>query len=111
MTQLPRSLRQWGQPTFESALKQELQQLEPHLLPLQHAVTEGGLVDGSPIEATITKSEDDGAHINVKAGIFFTEMVPSCSCGDEPQSKPVYCELIIKIDKDSAETEFILCLD
>jgi hypothetical protein len=111
MTQLARSLGQWGQPAFERTLKQELQQLKPNLLPLQYAVTEGGLVDGSPIEATITTSEDDGAHINVKAGIFFTEMVPSCSCGDEPQAKPVYCELIIKIDKDSAETEFKLCLD
>ena len=51
MTQLARSLGQWGQPAFERTLKQELQQLKPNLLPLQYAVTEGGLVDDSPIEA------------------------------------------------------------
>ena len=111
MTQLTQSLRQWGQPDFERTLKQELQKLDINQLPLHLAVTEGGLVDESPIEATIIRSEDDESQINIKAGIFFTEMVPSCSCGDEPQAKPVYCELIIKIDKHSAETEFMLFSD
>jgi len=108
MTQLTQSLHQWGQPDFEHILKKELQQLHPDQLPLQQAVTEGGLVEDSPIEATIIRSEDDGAHIKVKAGIFFTEMVPSCSCGDEPQSKPVYCNINITINKQSGETAFIL---
>jgi len=108
MTQLTQSLRQWGQPDFEQALKKELQQLDTNQLPLQQAVTEGGLVEDSPIEATIIRSEDNDTHIKVKAGIFFTEMVPSCSCGDEPQTKPVYCNINIKINKYSGETAFIL---
>ena len=108
MTRLPQSLRQWGQPDFEQTLKQELQLLESGQLPLHQAVTEGGLVDASPIEATINRSEDDGAHIKIKAGIFFTELVPSCSCGDEPQTKPVYCDITIIIDKHSAKASFIV---
>ena len=111
MTSLPRSLSQWGQPGFEHTLKQELQALDLNQLPLQKAVTEGGLVDNSPIEASITKSDADASHINVKAGIFFTELVPSCSCGDEPQAKPVYCDISIIINKASAEAEFTLCQD
>ena len=108
MTQLTQSLRQWGQLAFERTLKQELQKLDLNQLPLHLAVTEGGLVDESPIEATIIRSEDDESQINIKAGIFFTEMVPSCSCGDEPQLKPVYCNINIIINKHSAETAFIL---
>jgi len=108
MTQLSQSLQQWGRPEFERTLKQEIQQLKPNQLPLHLAVTEGGLVDKSPIEATITRSADDGNYITIKAGIFFTELVPSCSCGDEPQAKPVYCDITILIDKDSAEARFLL---
>ena len=108
MTQLPRSLRHWGQPDFEHTLKKELQQLEPDKLPLHRAVTEGGLVDESPIAATINTSKDTGDYIEINAGIFFTERVPSCSCGDEPELKPVYCDISIKINKSSAETSFVL---
>lgn len=111
MAQLTQTLRQWGRPAFEQTLKRELQQLDLDQLPLHLAVTEGGLVDDSPIETTIIRSEDDVTHINIRAGIFFTELVPSCSCGDEPQAKPVYCDIAIKIDKNSAETEFDLCLE
>ncbi len=108
MTRLSRSLSDWGQTCFEQTLKQELQQLNHDQLPLQKSVTEGGLVDDSAIEATIIRSADDGAYINIKAGIFFTEIVPSCSCGDEPQAKPVYCDITIIIKKDTAEAEFVL---
>ena len=109
MITLPNTLVHWGRSDFDATLKTELGQLDHRQLPLQYAVTEGGMVDNTPIDACILNSQDDGDVISVRASIFFNELVPSCSCGDDPVSKPVHCDLVIRIHKATAEASFDLC--
>jgi len=40
-----------------------------------------------------------------EVGIFFTEPVAGCSCGDGPDTVDIYCRLRIRIDKISAAAE------
>jgi hypothetical protein len=106
---LPKALAHWGQPGFETTLKDELKALDHRLLPLQDAVTEGGIVEAMAIDASILSSQQDNDFITIRASIFFNELVPSCSCGDEPVSKPVCCHLSIRIHRRSAAARFELC--
>jgi hypothetical protein len=97
------ALRDWGSEHFAATLKREILALGPSDLLLHRVTTQGGLVDGAGIDATILDTtEDDGALV-VRVGIFFTEVVGGCSCGDEPASSQAYCEVQLRIDKDTAE--------
>jgi hypothetical protein len=39
----------------------------------------------------------------VHVGVFFREIVGGCSCGDEPFAADGYCEIELRIDKETAE--------
>jgi hypothetical protein len=49
---------------------------------------------------------DDPNSIRAKVGIFFDEILGGCSCGEEPASLQSYCELLVRIDKATAEAQF-----
>ena len=108
MTRLTKSLQQWETETFSKTLKQELENLEPGILPLNLATTQGGLVDDSNISALINQITDTTDDIQIKAGIFFNEIIAGCNCNDDPVSDNTYCELLIMIDKTTAEVNFSL---
>lgn len=100
------SLHAWPSVSFFQALKNELEQLEPGTLPLHKAVTQGGYVDDSHITATVFHAEEDNGAIHVRVGIFFTEIVINCGCGDDPMETNTYCTMQIRIDKDTGQAEF-----
>jgi hypothetical protein len=106
MPKLLNSLRAWHSASFFQTLKNDLEQLEPGVLPLARAVTQGGYVDDSHITATVLHAEDDAQTIQARAGIFFTEIVINCGCGDDPMETNAYCELRIRIDKTTAQADF-----
>lgn len=108
MTRLTKSLQQWETETFSKMLKQELENLEPGVLPLNLATTQGGLVDDSNICALINQVSDNKTEIHVKTGIFFNEIIAGCNCNDDPASDNTYCELLVIIDKNTAEVTFNL---
>jgi len=108
MTKLSKTLNSWGSTTFRQTLKQELENLESGVLPLYQATQLGGQVDDSNISVLVNSVSDNAPQIQAKVGIFFHEIMGGCSCGDEPRSENSYCELLVSINKDTAETKFII---
>ncbi len=78
---------------FADTLKAEIEALPAGSLPLDKATLTGWHIDDSHITATVLRAEDDATRIAADVGIFFTEIIAGCSCGDEPQSQGNYCEL------------------
>jgi hypothetical protein len=106
VARLSRVRDSWAGPDFATILGDELQALGGEGLPLHLGLNEGGMVDASRLQVTVIRSEADPAVIRATVGLFFTEVVGGCSCGDEPEAKPVYCEMRVHIDRGSAETRF-----
>jgi hypothetical protein len=105
------SLRAWNSESFFQTLKNELEQLESGVLPLDNAVSQGGYVDDSHITATVLRTNADEQVIHARAGIFFTEIVINCGCGDDPMETNAYCVMQIRIDKTTGQTEFEVIQD
>lgn len=103
---LPESLRAWGGDAFAATLKRELGALPSGALPLHPGTTQGGYVDDGDIAVTVLDATEDARCIQARVGVFFTEVVPSCSCGDEPLAVNAYCAVRIGIDRDTAEATF-----
>ena len=91
---------------IEKVLKRELEGLPSGTLPLHRCTSRGGYVDDSAISATVIKVEQGVDRVRCKVGIFFTEIITGCGCGDDPFPENTYCELMISIDKSTAEAEF-----
>ena len=100
------ALRDWDTPRFEQSLKHALEQLAPADLPLSRAGNAGGLIEDNRLVVTVISTDAALQAIHVRLGIFFSELVGGCSCGDEPFSQPVYCELQVSIDRQTAEASF-----
>ena len=108
MVRLEQSLRRWQDSSFEQTLKSELKALAPGCLPLQQGVMRGGYADGSALEISLLQQAESPMQISLRVALFFHEILAGCSCGDDPVSEPVYCELHILIDRKSAEARFNL---
>ena len=111
---LPRSLHVFNtQPEhFQQVLKQELQVLPISSLPLQRGVTQAGYVDEqSPISVTVFNGELKDSVIHCKLGVFFTEIVINCGCGDDPMHINSYCDMLVRIHRDSGLAEFSILHD
>ncbi len=106
MTKLSSSLKNWGSDEFKKTLKQELEILDDGTLPLDQAICQGGKADGSNISALINSATESDAKIQVNVGIFFNEIIAGCNCDDDPMSENTYCDLLVSIDKETAEAEF-----
>jgi hypothetical protein len=108
MTELRDALHAWGTDLFAKTLKREIEALPPGSLPLDRATAHGGRVDDGAVVATVTAAADAGTHLEARVGIFFSEVIAGCSCGDEPFSQPGYCEIEVRIDKATAGAGFAL---
>jgi len=108
MTTLSKSLAAWNLPAFKSIIKQELLSLKSGTLPLEKGTSQGGYVDESNLGATILGTTETPQTITVTAGLFFTEIVICCGCGDDPMPTNAYCELEIVIDKSNANSTFTI---
>lgn len=106
MPKLPDSLQQWPSASFSDTLKRELESLPTASLPLEKGTTRCGIVDDSNIAVTVINVTQNNTHIQAKIGVFFTEIVAGCVCGEDPAPENAYCELRINIEKASAEANF-----
>ncbi len=111
MTKLTQTLQHWDTELFNQCLKLEIKTIESGVIPLQKATTQGGIVNESNLGITVLSHKENTNTINVHIGLFFTEIVPSCSCGDEPLEINNYCELELSINKSTAEANFTLIDD
>jgi len=114
MIRLPKSLNAWGTPEFKAILKQEIEQLDAGLLPLQQGLAASSYVTDRPFQAMIIGASEEAGLIRVKAGIFYTGVIAGCSCADDPT--PVgelneYCVVQLGIDRKTAETTVSLLAD
>jgi hypothetical protein len=111
MIRLDKSLRAWGTPDFEAALKQEIAQLEADHLPLQQGLSTGNYVTADPITVMINSVAEMENIIRIKVGIFYQGVLGGCSCADDPtptSESNEYCEVQLDIDKASAATSVVL---
>jgi hypothetical protein len=104
MPRLPLSLAAWGSDIFAVTLKGEVIALTPAELPL-HRLSSTGYVLDSGVTVTLLESRETDGTIEALLGVFFEEIVPGCSCGDEPEPQPVYGELVVRIDKVTAHAK------
>lgn len=111
MLRLPESVRAWGTPQFEAALKTELQR-QVAQLPLQQGLAASSSVaDGTPPVVMILGVSGDDGRLRVKLGIAYAGVVGGCSCADDPtpQSENAeYCEMLLEIDRASAAATVML---
>ncbi|WP_126452501.1 glucosamine--fructose-6-phosphate aminotransferase [Sulfuriflexus mobilis] len=102
----------WDTAALAPTLKRWLEALAPGSLPLHKGVSQAGLVDDQAITAMVLNCRDDSeGAVEAKVGVFFTEVVINCGCGDEPMPVNAYCELLISIDKVSAEATIVVVTD
>jgi hypothetical protein len=106
MPRFPESCDAWGTDGFAQALRGEIARLDPAALPLAEVSPRGGYADFSDITATVLGVSDEGDSIRVSVGLFYTETVGNCGCGDVPMVENGYCELRLTIRKATAEAVF-----
>jgi hypothetical protein len=106
MPDFSQCLRARGTDRFSSELKNVLLGLAPGVLPLQQGASQGGHVDDSDLDATVLDVTDDKEVIKARVGIFFTEVIGNCACGDEPVPAQAYCVLQVNIDIATAMADF-----
>jgi len=111
MIQLRESLKAWSTPAFESILKEELEALDMGALPLQQGLAHSSYALEDKFQVMIISVSEDSDMIRAKTGIFYSGLIPGCSCADDPT--PVseyseYCEVSFVINKITADTTVTL---
>ncbi|MCK4742563.1 MAG: hypothetical protein KAT25_01950 [Sulfuriflexus sp.] len=100
------TLNSWGESSFNTKLIGDIMALPKNTLPLQKALSQGDMASERPDKISIMSSEETATEINIKLGVFFTEIISGCSCGDDPGSLNGYCEMQLTIDRLDGNAEF-----
>lgn len=108
MIRLTKSLKAWRTPAFQDVLKDELEALDATVMPLQQGLAQSSYAVGGKFNVMIISVSKRPGFIRAKAGIFYTGLIPGCSCADDPT--PVneyseYCQVQIDINQETAETD------
>ena len=114
MITLPFARAAWNTPDFRDTLKQEIEALDKHLLPLQQGMSMSSQVSERPIQAMVISERDTGACIHVNVGIFYSGIIAGCNCADDPtpiDKQNEYCVIQLDIDKQTAVTQVNLIPD
>jgi len=112
MVQLSNTLKAWGTENFEAIAKIEIEQLGVKQLPLQQALSNSSYALDTNLKAIIINVSEKENSICVKASIFYSGIIYGCNCADDPtpvDELPEQCEVLLEIDKLTAETEILLC--
>ena len=113
MIKLIKTLQAHNSESCKQIAKIEIENISSDLLPLQQGLSLSSYVGNSPFKAIILNiTNEDG--LVVKAGIFYTGIIAGCSCSDDPSptdEQNEYCELLFKINKDTAVTSVKLLED
>ena len=114
MIHLEKTLTAWQTPDFEAAFKCEVEQLGVDELPLQQGLTQGSYASDEHLKVIVIRASDKPGKILVKAGIFYTGILPGCACTDDaaPDNEYTeYCEVLFTIDLQTAESTVNLLSD
>ncbi|MEN8204852.1 MAG: hypothetical protein ABFS24_02455 [Pseudomonadota bacterium] len=111
---LEKTLAAWQTPDFEDAFKREVEQLGVEELPLQQGLSQGSYASDEHIKVIVISVSDGQGKIHVKAGIFYTGILPGCACTDDaaPDNEYTeYCEVLFIIDLQTAKSTVSLFPD
>lgn len=114
MIRLTKSLNTWGTPDFEGVLKEQIEQLGAEQLPLQQGLSTSSYALDNQVKARIISTSESASSIHAKVGIFYTGIIAGCSCADDPtpiNENNEYCEVLLEINKTTAETSVTLLAD
>ncbi|MCU0842459.1 MAG: hypothetical protein MUC79_12175 [Thiobacillaceae bacterium] len=114
MSRLPESLRAWGTPEFKGVLKRELERLGSDQLPLQQGLSSSSYALDDKLSVIVLGASEEADRIRVKAGIFYAGIIAGCSCADDPtpvDENVEYCEVLVVIDRRTAEATITLLAD
>ena len=111
MIQLTESLKAWQTPDFAKILKEEIEGLDVMALPLQQGLANSSYALEDKFQVMIITVSEASDLIRVKTGIFYSGLIPGCSCADDPT--PIteyseYCEVSFAINKVTADTTVTL---
>ena len=107
MMRLDRALDAWGTPAFRDVLKAELEQLTVEQLPLQQGLSQSSYACDDNIKVVIISVSEAFGVIRSTAEIFYTGIIPGCSCADDPAPFDEYaehCEVQVDINMQTAGT-------
>jgi len=114
MLSLEKTLAAWQTPDFEDAFKREVEQLGVEELPLQQGLSQGSYASDERLKVVVIRVSDRRGKIHVKAGIFYTGVLPGCACSDDaaPDNEYTeYCEVQVTIDLQTGESTVNLLSD
>lgn len=114
MIRLTKSLNAWGTPDFEDILKAEIGQLGAEQLPLQQGLSTSSYALDDKLNVRIIGVSEEAGFIRAKIGIFYAGIIAGCSCVDDPtpvEEQNEYCEVLLDIDKITAETTVALLVE
>lgn len=106
MFKLSNAVNAWGTEKFNHALKDEIKNLNPQLLPLQQGMSQGSYVSNSKLGVMIVGVSEEAGIISAKAGIFYSSSIAGCNCADDPtpvDEQTEYCEVQFEISRETAE--------
>jgi hypothetical protein len=104
MLKLLQSARVADTAAFAETLTREIAALAPGSLPL--VGEQGGRIDEADIGVTLLSQRADANRVDAVIGLFFTEVVGGCSCGDDPFVSQGYLELRLSIDRATGVAAF-----
>lgn len=111
---LEAALKVWPSDSFSTVFKQNIEQLDVSMLPLQQGLSQGSYVAHEPFKVMIISVSEETDSILVKAGIFFKSIIAGCNCADDPTPADTlseYCVVQFDINKTTAETGVQLIKD
>jgi len=100
------ALNSWGESSFNTKLIGEIMALPENTLPLQQALSQGDIASERPDKISVMSSKATTTEIIIKLGVFFTEIISGCSCGDDPGSLSGYCEMQLTIERQNGNADF-----
>ena len=104
---LDRVLDSWGTPAFRDVLKAALEQLTVEQLPLQQGLSQSSYACDDNIKVVIISASEASGVIRATAEIFYTGIIPGCSCADDPSPVDEYaehCQVRVDINMQTAAT-------
>lgn len=114
MIKLPNAIKSWGTPDFNGVLKNEIQNIDAGLLPLQDGLAQTSYVCNTDISVLILGVTETANLIRAKTGIFYAGIIAGSCCADDPTpvcEQTEYCEVQFDLDKTTAETMVTLLKD
>ena len=114
MIRLEKTVSAWGTPAFEEVFKREAGQLDVTQLPLQQGLSQGSYASDQLLKVLVLGTTTRQGFIQVKAGLFYTGILPGCACSDDaaPDNEYTeYCEVLFDINQQTAAATVSLLAD